>query len=68
MKFPPSVEEILKRLDHIRMRELPSGEFEIYREDTGLVIETVSKGAVGKAIHRLGFKKAQKKRKGDASW
>ena len=68
MRFSPSVEEILKRLENVSLREVADGNYEFYDTTTGAVIETVSKEEVEKASRRLGFKKAQKKRKGVASW
>jgi hypothetical protein len=47
---------------------MPDGSYVFYDATTGGTIEHVGKEEANKAIRRLGFKQAQKKRKGKAKW
>jgi hypothetical protein len=67
-KLTGTVLEKLDRIKHLRARELPNGDWEIYVESTGEVIETVPKEEADKATRRLNFQKAQRERRKKADW
>lgn len=68
MKFSNIVERIIRRLNHVNMRELPDGSWELYDKNTGKLIEIVPREDVDKALKRHRFRKSQKKRKKNAQW